>query len=165
MKKLSLYLVLLMVLVLPMKSVFSEAPDVTMPSFPAEYAAEYEQAAAALAAHTLGAEVDYAVRERDDGRYEWELFFVLNGQLGTAEVAEEGFVVRHVRLYDLPEGGLTASQAMTELAKEKGIFQMIDLELDFDDGRLRYEGKVMQNEKRFEFELSITGTVIEWERD
>ena len=102
---------LLMILALPMQGVLAEKTDAAAPYLPTEYAAEYEQAAAALQAHTPGAQVDYAVCERDDGRYEWDLFFTLDGQLGEAEIAESDYTVRRVRQVDMPEGGLTASQA------------------------------------------------------
>ena len=165
MKKHVWMLALLAVLVCPMKSMLAEEAAEPTPQFPVEYAAEFDKAAAALQAHTPGALVDYAVRERDDGRYEWTLFFVLDGQLGVGEVIESNFSVRRVRLYDMPEGGLTAAQAMALLAQEKGELTVVDLELDRDDGRLRYEGEALLGEKRYEFELGVNGKIIEWERD
>ena len=45
------------------------------------------------------------------------------------------------------------------------IARIVDLELDHDDGRLRYEGVAEQSGKRYEFELSVSGKIIEWERD
>ena len=154
---------LLMILALPVQGVLAESA--VEPYFPDEYAAEYEQAAAALQAHTPGAQVDYAVRERDDGRYEWDLFFTLGGQLGEAEIAEADYTVRRVRQVDMPEGGLMASQAMAVLAQEKGDITIIDLELERDDGSLRYEGEAELDGKRYEFEISVTGKIVEWKRD
>lgn len=156
---------LLMILTLPLQGVLAENAETAAPRFPAEYAAEYERAAAALQAHTPGAQVDYAVRERDDGRYEWELFFIAGGQLGAAEIPEGTDTVRSVRQYDMPEGGMTASQAMAALAQEKGDVTIIDLELERDDGSLRYEGEAELDGKRYEFEISMTGKVVEWKRD
>lgn len=165
MKKTFWLLALLMALVLPMQNVLAEEAVEPTPYFPAEYAAEFEQASAALQAHLPGALVDFAVRERDDGRYEWDLFFVLDGQLGEVEILEGDFAIRRVRLYDMPEGGLTALQAIAVLAQEKGELLVTDLELDLDDGRLRYEGEAMLGERHYEFEISATGSIIEWEYD
>lgn len=155
---------LVMTLALPLQGVLAEE-TAALPHVPAEYAAEYERAAAALLAHTPGAQVDYAVRERDDGRYEWELFYFLDGQLGAAEIPEGTDTIRSTRQYDMPEGGLTASQAMAALAQEKGDITIVDLELERDDGRLRYEGEAELDGKRYEFEISMTGKVVEWKRD
>lgn len=129
------------------------------------YAAEYEQAVSALLAHTPGAVVDYALRERDDGRYEWDLFFMLDGQLGECEVTGEDFKVRAVSLRDLPEKALLPSEAMALLAKEKGAVRIVDLELDRDGGRIAYEGEAELDNKRYEFEISASGDRIKWERD
>lgn len=130
-----------------------------------EYTAEKENALAAVKVSLPDAVVDYAVRDRDDGRYEWELFFTQGGQLGKCEVLESTNEIRKVTLYDKPEGALTASEAMALLAEKKGELVITDLDLDRDDGRLRYEGEAELNGKRYEFEMSVTGDIIEWERD
>ena len=165
MKKLSWFLVLLMVLALPAQGVWAETADTQTPYLPAEYTAEFEKAVAALQAHAPDAAVDYSVRERDDSRYEWDLFFVLNEQLGVCEVSETDFSVHRVQLYELPEGALTASQVVEALAQEKGDILIVELELDLDDDRLRYEGTAKKGEKDYEFTLAIDGKLIEWERD
>lgn len=166
---LPLILMLMISLVLPaLASVADEPLDAQFPpvvQVDPEYADELQQAIAALQAHTPGAVVDYAVRERDDGRYEWDLFFTLGDQLGQCEIREEGFEVRRVMLYDKPAGGLTAAEAMAALAQAKGDVTIIDLELDRDDGRIRYEGEAALGEKRYEFEINADGRIIEWERD
>jgi len=165
MKKFFKVLALLMILVLPVQAVLADKTDAATPFYPMEHAAEYEKAVAALLENTPGAVVDYAVRERDDGRYEWDIFFVLDGRLGVGEVMESDFSVRRVRLYDMPEGALTASQSIEVLMQEKGQVLILDLELDMDDNRLCYEGEAKLGEKHFEFTLSITGKIIEWEID
>ena len=165
MKKFYWMLTLLAVFALGAHSALAEGEDIPKPQFPAEYAEEFTKAEAALKAHTPGAVVYFAVRERDDGREEWDLFFVLGGQLGEGEVIESDYTVRNVRLYDMPEGGLSAAQAVELLRKEKGDLQIVDLELDRDNGRLRYEGEATLDGKRYEFEISVAGELIEWERD
>lgn len=166
---LTLSLMLVIALTLPMHAGFADAPleEPTLPvvQVDPEYADELQQAIAALQAHTPGVVVDYAVRERDDGRYEWDLFFTLNGQIGQGEIREEGFEVRRVTLYDKPQDGLTAVQVIANLAQQKGEITIIDLELDRDDGRLRYEGEATLGGKYYEFEINVNGSIIEWERD
>lgn len=161
MRRRLLLLALMAALLLPAQAVRAEngAPAQM------EHADEYEQAAAAFLAHTPGAVVDYALRERDDGRYEWDLFFTLDGQFGQCEVAVTDYKVRSVFLRDMPDNALTASEAVEALVREKGELQIVDLELDVDDGRLRYEGEAMAGEKRYEFEMDVYGKIIEWERD
>ena len=130
-----------------------------------EHLAEYEQAASAFLAHMPGAVIDYAVRERDDGRYEWDLFFTLDGQLGECEIVGLAFDDRRVSLFDMPENALNASQAMALLAQEKGNIQITELELDREKGQLCYEGEAQLENKRYEFAVSLDGKILEWKRD
>lgn len=130
-----------------------------------EFTTEKNNALAALKVSLPEAVVDYTVRERDDGRYEWDLFFTLGTQLGKCEVLESTNEIRKVTLYEKPEGALTASEAMALLAKAKGEVTVIDLELDRDGSRLSYEGEAELDGKRYEFEMRVTGEIIEWERD
>ena len=133
--------------------------------FAQEFAAERENAIAAVKVSLPEAVVDYAVRERDDGRYEWDLFITQGNQIGEVEVVESTNEIRKVTLYEKPEGALTASEAMAQLAQKKGAVQIIDLELDRDGGSLRYEGEAQLDGKRYEFEMRATGELLEWERD
>ena len=130
-----------------------------------EFAAEKENAIAAVKVSMPDAVVDYTVRERDDGRYEWHLFFTQGGQLGQVKVLEDGNELRKVTLYEKPDGALTAAEALEKRAASKGAVTVIDLDLDRDDGRLRYEGEAELDGKRYEFEMSVTGELLEWERD
>lgn len=129
------------------------------------YTDERQKAMDALLAERPGAVVDYLLRERDDGRYEWELFFTQGDQLGVCEVAEDTYQVRRVALHDRPEGALTASEAIELLRQKKGEITVTSLDLDRDDGRLRYEGEAELDGKRYEFEMSVSGEIVEWERD
>ena len=130
-----------------------------------EFTAQKENAIAALKVSLPEAVVDFAVRERDDGRDEWDLFFVLGNQMGEAEVLESTNEIRKVTLYEKPEGALTAGEAMARLSQIKGNVVIIDLELDRDDGNLFYEGEAELDGKRYEFEMTAAGEIIEWERD
>jgi len=130
-----------------------------------EFVTEKNNALAAVKVSLPEAVVDYAVRERDDGRYEWDIFFTQGNQLGEVEVLESSNEIRRVTLYEKPEGALTASEAMALLAKQKGAVKIIDLELDREGGSLRYEGEAELDGKRYEFEMRATGEIVEWERD
>ena len=129
-----------------------------------EVSAAKENAIAALKVSLPDAVVDYAVREYDDGSYEWDLFFTLGSQLGECEVLESSNEIRKVTLYEKAEGVLNAGEAMALLSQSKGALTIIELELDHEGG-LRYEGEAEQGGKRYEFEMRATGEIIEWERD
>ena len=130
-----------------------------------EFAVEKENALAAVKVSLPEAVVDYAVRDYDDGGYEWILFFTQGSQIGEAKVLERTNEIRKVTLYEKKEGMLTASEAMALLAEKKGALVVKDLDLDRDDGVMCYEGEAELDGKRYEFEMSATGQIIEWERD
>lgn len=130
-----------------------------------EFAAEKQNALAAFKVSMPDAVVDYTVRDRDDGRYEWDIFFTQGTQLGVCEVLESTNEIRKVKLYEKTAGALTASEAMAKLAEKKGAVTVTDLDLDRDDGALCYEGDVQLDGKRYEFEMKVTGEIVEWERD
>ena len=130
-----------------------------------EFATEKQNALAAFKVSMPDAVVEYAVRDRDDGRYEWDLFFTQGSQLGVCEVLENTNEIRKVKLYEKTDGALTAGEAMARLAEKKGAITVTELDLDRDDGALRYEGEVQLDGKRYEFEMKVTGEIVEWERD
>lgn len=121
---------------------------------------------AALKVSMPDAEVNYAIMEYDDGRDEWKLFFTQKDTLGVCKVWEDTNTIRKVELYDRgTENALTADQAMAKLKEEKGELTIVELDLDWDDGELRYEGEAEIDGKRYEFEMTAAGRIIEWERD
>ena len=136
-----------------------------MPAMAEEFAKEKENALAALKVSLPEAVVDYAVREHDDGAYEWDLFFSLGNQLGECEVREHSNEIRKVTLYEKPEGALKASEAMALLAQQKGAVVILELDLDREHKQIVYEGEAELDGKRYEFEMSAAGEIIEWERD
>lgn len=130
-----------------------------------EFEAEKNNALAAFKVSMPEAVVDYTVRDRDDGQYEWDIFFTQGNQLGVCEVLESNNEIRKVKLYEKTEGALLASEAMAKLAEKKGAITVTNLDLEHDDGRFVYEGDVQLDGKRYEFEMKITGEIVEWERD
>ena len=130
-----------------------------------EFATEKNNALAAFKVSMPDAVVDYTVRDRDDGRYEWDIFFTQGNQLGVCEVLESSNEIRKVKLYEKTEGALLASEAMARLAEKKGAITVTDLDLDRDDGRLVYEGEAELDGRFYDFEMTVSGQIIEWERD
>lgn len=130
-----------------------------------EFETEKNNALAAFKVSMPDATVDYTVRERDDGRYEWKLFFTQGDQIGVCEVREESNEIRKVELFVKEAGMLNAAEAMAKLSEKKGAITVTELELGWDDGRLQYEGDVELDGKRYDFEMKVTGEIIEWERD
>ena len=173
MKKTLIWVFAALMMIMAVEMAFAEsavpaAEEAVIPEAAAAdpYAAERERVIAVVQAQMPDAEIDYAVRDRDDGRYEWNVFFRQNGVLGEAKVLEEGFELRKVELFNQSRAdSLNAKQAMTKLVLDKGEMTIVDLGLDWDDGRLSYEGEAEMNGKRYEFEITVDGVVVEWERD
>ena len=158
-KLLTLMLALMMML---SAAALADAPTEPLDAFTGEEAL----AAEAVRKAVPGAVVNYVVKERDDGRWEWDVFFSQEGVLGMCTVNAETYEVRKTKTYDkLPEGALTADRAMAVLKEAKGELTVMDLELDRDDGQVRYEGEVELNGKRYDFEMNAAGKLVEWERD
>lgn len=139
--------------------------DTLLPALAEEFATERQNALAAVRVSLPEAAIDYAVRERDDGRAVWNVFFTQGTQLGVCKVLESTNEIRRVELFEKPEGAMNAAEAMAALAQSKGEMTVTELELDWEDGELIYEGEAELNGKRYEFEISVTGEMLEWERD
>ena len=76
------------------------------------------------------------------------------------------YAVREIRTYDnAPAGALGVEAALDVLRAAKGSFTVIELDLDYDDGHLCYDGEVELDGKYYEFEVTVEGRIIEWSRD
>lgn len=123
-------------------------------------------AEAAFKAKLPNAALNFTILDRDDGRFEWEIFFSENGSLGVCEVdAMTGEMIRTKTYSDGAAGALTADAAIEALKKAKGSVTILELELDRDDGRLVYEGEAELDGRFYDFEMNVSGKIIEWERD
>lgn len=111
--------------------------------------------------------IDYILEEWDDGRTEWEVVYrTANGGLGSCSVRSSDYAVREIRTYENPPAGaLTVEEALDVLRGEKGTLTLVELDLDYDDGFLCYDGEVELDGKRYEFEITVEGRIIEWSRD
>jgi len=124
-----------------------------------------ENAVSAMKVSLPEATLHYAVREYDDGRAQWNLFFTQGASIGICKVNEENNTIRKVELYEMTDGMLTADKAMQMLEAEKGPLTVVELELDRERDSLVYEGEAEVDGKRYEFEMNALGRIIEWERD
>lgn len=125
-----------------------------------------QTAEAAAKAHLPQATINYTILDRDDGRFEWEIYFSAGGALGVCEVdAMTGAVIRTKEYTDAPANALTADAAIETLKKAKGNITVLDLDLGRDDGRLEYEGEAELDGRFYDFEMTVGGQIVEWERD
>ena len=111
----------------------------------------------------------------DDGRAEYEVEFYANG---TEYDYDIDAVTGNIRSYDYDaeyytapsqNGATITEERVKEIVRERsgepnGTFSRI--ELDWDDGRLTYEGDYFCGWYEYEFEVDAsTGNIISWERD
>lgn len=132
--------------------------------------ATLDEAAAIDAALTFleSGEAQYALLERDDGRYEWNVFVTAGDDTAIVGVQAETGEIRSLEAYyGLAPQILTADEAVAALIDAQGDLTVVDLDIDFDDGRTpRYDGKAEVDGRTYEFEMNaVTGDVYEWERD
>ena len=111
--------------------------------------------------------IDYILEERDDGRTEWEVIYrTPAGGLGSCTVKSSSYAIREIRSYDdIPAGSLGVEEALNVLREAKGGFTLVEIDLDYDDGHLCYDGEVELDGKYYEFEVTVEGRIIEWSRD
>ena len=104
-----------------------------------------------------------AVSDRDDGTYEWNVLFADEGIVGEYELdAANGTVLEYSLFY-----GMTGDNdpAATIIANYPNA-QVIDINLDADDGRLYFEGDALLDGARYEFSIDAdTGDIREWKMD
>ena len=160
-------LVLMITAVMVLFASFALADDGlgVLPQGSAQPTDSQKQAEAAVLKAFPSAVIQYALLDYDDGRPEWNLFFTDGALIGECEVHAETYEIRKTRTYDMAADTLTADKAVEKLIAEKGALVITDLELDRDDGRLCYEGDAELNGKRYEFEMTASGRIVEWERD
>lgn len=142
------------------------APNTAVSDIPA--AAQADDAVLnAVKAELPDVTIDYVLQEYDDGRIEWEVVYrTPTGGLGSCTVRSSDYAVREIRTYDnVPADALTVEGALDVLRAEMGAITLIELDVDYDDGYLCYDGEVELDGKRYEFEITVSGRIIEWSRD
>ena len=125
-----------------------------------------QKAQEAAAAFLPGASLDHFQLDYDDRRLEWDVFFSLTDMLGYVEIDAKTYeVLRTVEYKNPPVGAMNAAQAIEALKAAKGALTIVDLDLERDDGRLVYEGEAELDGRFYDFEMTVNGQIIEWERD
>ena len=86
---------------------------------------------------------------------------------GMIEVCGEAIVSRALEYGEFAEDGmLTEFGAMAAMRLLRSEANIVELELDEDDGALVYEGEAYIDDVEYEFELNAhTGKLLEWEAD
>lgn len=130
------------------------------------------EAVARLMTYYPGATVEKTLLEKDDGRYEYQLFFSGSGFYGKASLHPETGVLLEREIYyeasaAAAENGLISAERAKGIALAKaGGGQVVFFELDRDDGRQVYEIEIITDQYEYEFEIDAkTGNILEWDRE
>lgn len=125
--------------------------------------------AAAVEAVYPGAQILYTREHRDDGGFEIEVAIAAGNLYGTLELnAQTGALIERKMIpgsYDA-QSGLTKEAAQGVLLTLKPGVEIVEIELEEEDGLLVWEGEARFDGKRYEFEMDArSGSLIKWERD
>lgn len=130
------------------------------------------QARAAVLALYPQARVDSVTIDIDDGLYEYEIAYAIDGYAGLAEL-EAGacaWLGNELTYTGAPLAGAgqpVGIERAAQLALERaGGGMVVEIERDDDDGRVVYEGEVLLDGMEYEFEIdAATGTFLQWESE
>ncbi len=127
---------------------------------------EAQASDAVLALHP-GANIDFVVQERDDGSCEYEVFYSLEGEIGSVTInASTGDVVGTKLWPEAAALNVIKADAAVESAKSRKAGDLADLELSYERRGYVYDGEILDGRTEYSFEIdALTGSVIEWERD
>ena len=111
----------------------------------------------------------------DDGRQVYEIEWYANGakydyeiDAATGEIVNSGYEAKTVVGTGNSATVSEATAKQTALARVSGATEkdIYEWELDYDDGRPEYEGKIIYGGTEYEFTIDATsGTVIEWDAE
>lgn len=129
-----------------------------------------EQAEQALLKTHPDVNVYLVYQEKDDGRYQYELYFNSNTFIGRAELnAETGALMEYELDYSAAsrvqaKGPLTAEQAKELALSLVAGGRVVEFETEREDGRKVYEGEIRGDNANYEFVIDAeTGRITEWE--
>ena len=106
--------------------------------------------------------IDYIDGEEESDIDQEEEFAVEDEDYDVSEVKEEE-LAEEMKPVDQSSDWLRAVEEALNAAK--GPLTVIELDLDRDDGAQWYEGEAELDGRRYEFEMSASGRIVEWERD
>ena len=115
----------------------------------------------------------------EDGRQVYDVDFFVNGIEYEYEIlASDGSILKKKQDAEWGKnsgnpGGSVAGQLTMDQARQKvaeriagGDPANVYIKEDYDDGRLKYEGEVYHNQRKYEFELdAATGAFTDWEEE
>lgn len=121
-----------------------------------------------------GATVKKIKLEKDDGRWQYEGELITDTAEYDFEIdAATGAIVKWEQENKTPK--TTAAQAKETISAEKARSivlakapgaEIVELELDRDDGRMTYEGEAYKDGMEYEFELdAYTGAILKWDEE
>lgn len=114
-------------------------------------------------------------KEMDDGVWKYDVeFYVQNKEYDYEIKAADGSILSVD--YDVEDDFATNANsakisqeqaAQTALARVSGAsMENLTIHYEMDDGRAMYEGKIIYNEKEYEFDIDAnTGEIISWEEE
>ena len=115
----------------------------------------------------------------EDGRQVYDVDFFVNGIEYEYEIlASDGSILKKKQDAEWGKnsgnpGGSVAGQLTMDQARQKVAERIagvdpanVYIKEDYDDGRLKYEGEVYYNQRKYEFELdAATGAFTDWEEE
>lgn len=122
-----------------------------------------------------------AHKDFDDGRWEYEIEFIVSSGNGYLEYdyeidASTGKILSYdydAENYSPVPGENTGSTSISEATAKKTALARVpgattanlrEFKRDLDDGRLEYEGKIIYNGMEYEFTIDAsTGAIVEWD--
>lgn len=143
-------------------------------------AKEIALADAGVAEADVGSDFIRIRLERDDGRQVYEVDFYVGAAEYDYDIdAATGAILG--RDYDIDDDFANTSSGISapdnRISQEEAVAivlervpgasaQNVRIELDEDDGRLKYEGEIYYNHVEYEFEINAgTGEILEWSED
>lgn len=110
----------------------------------------------------------FAIAGRGDDGSVYEVFYSAEGAVGEITVnAQTGAITRVERYPEAAARGVLSADEVARLVSERQRgAEIVELELEWDDGRYLYEGEATAGGARYSFELDAeTGRFIEFGRD
>lgn len=163
-------------------------PPATKPSIPENETAVTLEKAKQIALKHAGktaSQVTFvkAQKDFDDGRWEYEIEFIVSSKNGYLEYDYEidamtGKILScdyDAESYTPDTNGNAAQPAVSETAAKKTALARVpgataanlcEFKLEHDDGRWEYEGKIVYKQMEYEFTIDAsTGAIVEWEAE
>ena len=121
----------------------------------------------------------YVKQDYENGRKVYEVEFYTSANVeydyeidaSTGQVVSFDYDAEYYTPVNQNQSGTQITEAKAKeiaLSKVAGATasNIVEFKLDYDDGRIKYEGKIIYNTMEYEFEIdAYTGTVLEWDAE